>query len=174
VQVPANALGSPQNPIKMAFVPSSQTSTILRNGEPLAALLSRITGYSFRVSVPTSYAAVVEAIGSNQVDVAWLAPFSYVLAHEKYGAQVILSAVRKGFLTYPSVFLTADANIKSVADFRGKKFAFVDPTSASGYLYPVAYLKSVGLVTGDRIGIEQLEAYFGRGNVLIAGATTRL
>lgn len=169
VQVAAGQLGSPQNPIKMAFVPSSQTTRVTQGAEPVVAQLSRITGYSYRISVPTSYAAVIEAIGSNQVDVAWLAPFSYVLAREKYGSEVILSAVRKGFLTYPSVFITADPNVKSVADMKGKKFAFVDPTSASGYLYPVAYLKNVGLVTGDRIGIEQLEAYFGRGNVLIAG-----
>ena len=96
VKVAAGDLGSPENPIKMAFIPSASSATILASGEPLAQLLGQVTGYSYKVSVPTSYAAVIEAMGSNNVDVAWLAPFSYALANQKYGAQVILTTVRKG------------------------------------------------------------------------------
>ncbi len=166
VKPAAGELGSAENPIKMAFVPSSNTTGVLANGTPLGQLLGQITGYEFKVSVPTSYAAVIEAMGSDNVDVAWLAPFSYALANQKYGAQVILGTVRLGQVTYPSVFITADPNINTIADFKGKKFAFVDPASASGYLYPTAYLKNAGLVTGSP---PNLEAFFGSGNVVFAG-----
>lgn len=166
VKPAAGELGSKENPIKMAFVPSSNSTSVLANGTPLGTLLGQLTGYEFKVSVPTSYAAVIEAMGSNNVDVAWLAPFSYALASQKYGAQVILGAVRQGQITYPSVFLASDPNIKSIADFRGKKFAFVDPASASGYLYPVAALRTAGLVSGTP---PNLEAFFGSGNVVFAG-----
>ncbi|HEX9987136.1 MAG TPA: phosphate/phosphite/phosphonate ABC transporter substrate-binding protein [Chloroflexia bacterium] len=166
VTVAAGDLGSKENPIKMAFIPSASSTRILASGEPLAAQLGAVTGYSFKVSVPTSYAAVIEAMGSNNIDVAWLAPFSYALANQKYGAQVILSTVRKGALTYPSVFITNDANIKTIEDFRGKKFAFVDPASASGYLYPVAAFKNAGLITGTP---PDNEGFFGKGNVIFAG-----
>lgn len=166
VQVPAGELGSPQKPINMAFVPSSNSTAVLASGKPLGDLLGKVTGYTFNASVPTSYAAVIEAMGSNNVDVAWLAPFSYALANQKYGAQVILATVRKGALTYPSVFITADPSVKTVADFKGKKFAFVDPASASGYLYPVAYLKNQGLITGTPPNVE---GFFGSGNVVFAG-----
>ena len=171
VSVPAGALGSPQNPIKMAFVPSANSQRVLASGEPLGRLLGQITGYTFRVSVPTSYAAVIEAMGSNNIDVAWLAPFSYALAHQKYNAQVILSSVRFGQLAYPSVFITADPSIRTLADLRGKKFAFVDPASASGYLYPVAELKRKGLVTGTP---PNLDAFFGSGNTIFAGGHDRV
>jgi len=166
VSVSPDQLGGANNPIKMAFVPSSNSSAVLASGEPLGKLLGQVTGYNFKVSVPTSYAAVIEAMGSNNVDVAWLAPFSYALANQKYQSQVILSTVRKGSLTYPSVFITADPSIKTVADFKGKKFAFVDPASASGYLYPVAYLKGLGLVSGSP---PKTEDYFGSGNAVFAG-----
>ena len=172
VTVAAGELGSKENPIKMAFVPSASSSRILASGEPLGVLLGRITGYSYKVSVPTSYAAVIEAMGANNVDVAWLAPFSYALANQKHGAQVILSTVRKGALTYPSIFITADPNIKSIADFRGKKFAFGDPASASNYLYPVAALKEQGLVVGQLP--QALDGFFGSGNVLFAGGHDRV
>ena len=142
VTVNAGDLGSAENPIKMAFEPSSNSTKIIASGQPLGELLSQVTGYKFDVSVPTSYAAVIEAMGSSNVDVAWLAPFSYALANQKYGAQVILGTIRKNQVTYPSVFITADDSVKTIADLQGKKFAFVDPASASGYLYPVAALKT--------------------------------
>lgn len=157
--------GSPENPINLSFTPSQNSSSILASGQPLATLLTQITGYTFKVtSPPTSYAAVIEAMGGNNVDVAFLAPFQYAIANQKYGAQVMLVVVRKGALTYPSNFITADPAVKTLADLKGKKFAFVDPASASGYLYPFAELKTLGYIKGTNA-----EEFFGQGNVINAG-----
>jgi len=96
--------------------------------------------------VPTSYTTVIEAMGSNQVDVGWLAPFAYVLAHDKNGAQVILASLRQGSKTYRSqIIVRADSGINSIEQLRGKKFAFVDPASASGFLFPNALLAQQGI-----------------------------
>jgi phosphonate transport system substrate-binding protein len=140
------ALGSPDNPLKMAFVPSADSQKVLGSGQPLADLLSQQTGLSFSVSVPTSYAAVVEAMGANNVDIGWLAPFAYVLAHDKFQSTVILASVRGGSKTYTGQIIAGvDSGINSVADLPGHKFAFVDPSSASGFLYPNAMLKQNGI-----------------------------
>lgn len=139
-------LGTPENPLKMAFVPSSDSQKVLASGQPLADLLSQQTGLSFTVSVPTSYAAVIEAMGADNVDIGWLAPFAYVLAHDKFNSTVILSSVRGGSKTYTGqIIANVDSGIESVADLPGKKFAFVDPSSASGFLYPNALLASNGI-----------------------------
>jgi phosphonate transport system substrate-binding protein len=140
------ALGSPGNPLKMAFVPSADSQKVLASGQPLADLLSQQTGLSFQVSVPTSYAAVIEAMGANNVDVGWLAPFAYVLAHDKFQSTVILASVRGGSKTYTGQIIAhADSGITSISDLPGKKFAFVDPGSASGFLYPNALLAQNGI-----------------------------
>jgi phosphonate transport system substrate-binding protein len=140
------ALGTPGNPLKMAFVPSSDSQKVLGSGQPLADLLSQQTGLSFTVSVPTSYAAVIEAMGANNVDIGWLAPFAYVLAKDKFNSQVILSSVRGGSKTYTGQIIAhADSEINTVNDLLGKKFAFVDPGSASGFLYPNALLATNGI-----------------------------
>lgn len=132
--------------IRMAFVPSTDSNRVLASGRPIGDMLAREIGQPVEVSVPTSYAAVIEAMGANNVDVAWLAPFSYVIAHQKYGAEVILSSVRQGSKTYRAqIIVPADSPISSVAELKGKKFAFVDSASASGYLYPSALLKENGI-----------------------------
>ena len=130
----------------MAFVPSADSQKVLASGQPLADLLTAATNLNFKVSVPTSYVAVVEAMGSNQVDVGWLAPFAYVLAHDKNGSQVILTSLRQGSKTYRSqIIVRADSGINNIEQLRGKKFAFVDPASASGFLFPNAMLADMGI-----------------------------
>src|SRR5215207_5142679 len=103
----ASGLGSAATPLKMAFVPSADSQKVLSSGQPLADLLTRFTGLTFQVSVPTSYAAVIEAMGANNVDIGWLAPFAYVLAKDKFGAEVILASLRGGSKTYTGQIITA-------------------------------------------------------------------
>jgi phosphonate transport system substrate-binding protein len=138
--------GSPSNPVTMAFVPSADSQKVLSSGQPLAQLLQQATNLNFSVSVPTSYTPVIEAMGANQVDVGWLAPFAYVLAHDKNGSQVLLASVRQGAKSYRSqIIVRADSGITSIDQLRGKKFAFVDPASASGFLFPNAFLAGMGI-----------------------------
>jgi len=130
----------------MAFVPSSDSQKVLATGQPLADMLTAATNLNFKVSVPTSYVAVVEAMGANQVDVGWLSPFAYVLAHDKNGAQLALTSLRQGSKSYRSqIIVRADSGIENVEQSRGKKFAFVDPASASGFLFPNAMLANMGI-----------------------------
>ena len=138
--------GSTNNPVTMAFVPSADSQKVLASGEPLANLLTQATNLNFKVSVPTSYTTVIEAMGSGQVDVGWLAPFAYVLAHDRNGSQLLFASLRQGSKTYRSqIIARADSGINSINDLRGKKFAFVDPASASGFLFPNYTLAQMGI-----------------------------
>ena len=153
--------------VRMAFVPSSDSGKVLASGKPIGDLLAKEIGIPVEVSVPTSYAAVIEAMGAGQIDVAWLAPFAYVLARQSHGAEVILSSVRQGSKTYRSqLIVPADSPLSNVADLRGKKFAFVDAASASGYLYPSALLKQAGIDPKKDLGETVLAG--GHDKVVIA------
>ncbi|MDO8589557.1 MAG: phosphate/phosphite/phosphonate ABC transporter substrate-binding protein [Armatimonadota bacterium] len=140
-----SAIGTPGNPIRMAVVPSVEQQKLAVSGEQLGKMLEKQTGYSIRVSVPTSYAAVVEAMGANQVDVGWLPPFAYVLANQKSGVDVILKSIRGGSASYNGLIITrADSGIKSLDDLKGKRFAYVDALSTSGCIYPKILLVKKG------------------------------
>ena len=139
-------LGTRQHPVRMMFVPSGEAQTILEGGEEIARRLKQITGLYFKTSIATSYAAVIEAMGAGKVDIGWLATFSYVLAKQKYDVDLMLIVVRFGSPFYRGQIIThVDSGIKTLADLKGKKFAFVDPASTSGHLYPKTLLQSKGL-----------------------------
>ena len=88
---------------------------------------------------------MIEAMGANNVDIGWLAPFAYILAKEKFGTEVILQRARRQQDYTGQIITHVDSGINDLAGLKGKKFAFVDPSSASGFLYPNALLAQNGI-----------------------------
>ena len=140
-------LGSAERPIHLAITPSAEVQRLTATGNVIAAALGKSTGLTWKVSVPTSYAAQIDAICAGQVDVAFIAPLQMTLALDKGCATPIAAALRKdaeGKLTttYESqILVRKDSGIKTLADLKGKKFAFTDAISASGYLFPSLLVK---------------------------------
>jgi phosphonate transport system substrate-binding protein len=111
----------------------------------LERMLEVATGLEFESTVPTSYAATIEAMCAGRADVAFFAPLAYVLAHQRCGAEVKLISIRFDRPYYGAqILVAADAGIRRLADLRGKRFAYVDPASTSGYLYPAVHIKRAG------------------------------
>lgn len=139
-------LGSESNPVKFFFVPSVDLKILEDTSKALKTYMEANTPYKYRISLPPSYIAVVEAFGTKRADIAAINTFGYVIAHEKYGAEARLVTVRFGESTYKAQFLArTDGKIKRIEDLEGKKVAFVDPASVSGYLLPLKYLKDKGI-----------------------------
>ncbi|HQV63246.1 MAG TPA: hypothetical protein PKV19_04535, partial [Anaerolineales bacterium] len=65
---PAPAIGSPEHPIKVLFVPSVDANIIVTGGEVMATALAEATGLTFEVTVPTSYAATIEEMCASPAD----------------------------------------------------------------------------------------------------------
>jgi phosphonate transport system substrate-binding protein len=134
-----------QSKLVMVFVPSRETDIILTSGQILGRMLSVSLGIPVEAVVSTSYTAAVEAMCAGRADIGALNPFSYVLAHDKCGVEVAAISVRFGLPYYRAqISVRADSGITRIEELRGKRFAFVDPASTSGYLFPAAMLKKMG------------------------------
>ncbi|MCB0363292.1 MAG: phosphate/phosphite/phosphonate ABC transporter substrate-binding protein [Bdellovibrionales bacterium] len=135
-------IGTSENPVKFFFVPSVDVKVIEDTSKVLEKYLEANTPYKYKILIPPSYIAVVEAFGTKRADVAVINTFGYLLAHDRYGARAALTTIRHGESTYKAQFLArADSEIKKLEDLEGKKVAFVDPASTSGYLLPLKFLK---------------------------------
>ncbi len=159
--VKAGDLGSSDNPLVIAFVPSGDTGKITTAGNEIADCLGKMTGLSFKIEVGTSYAASIEAMGANKAQIGFLNTFSVLLAEQKYGIVPGSAHLRKYATNdvdpdkslagqmepfYKGQFITqATSGIKTLADLKGKSFCFVDPNSTSGYIIPRIVLKANGI-----------------------------
>lgn len=145
-------LGSKENPIKIHFLPSLEAKVLEDNSKVFKTFLEANTPYKYEFSVLQSYVAVVESFGTKKADVAILNSFGYLLAHEKFGVEARMLVLRHGLATYQAQFIVpADSKIKKLEDLEGKKIAFVDPSSASGYILPLKTLKDRNITPKDTI-----------------------
>jgi len=145
-------LGTEKNPVKLFFVPSVDAKVIEASSKVFHEWLEKNTPYKYQVAIPQSFIAVVEAFGSKQADVASINTFGYILANDKYQAEARLTVLRHGLATYQAQFIAKEGGpIKTLADFAGKKVAFVDPSSTSGFLLPKKILNDKGIKPGQEV-----------------------
>jgi phosphonate transport system substrate-binding protein len=146
-----NEIGTESNPIQFALVPGQDSVVLIKNSEPLKKWILEQTGLHVKIQVPTSFISVVEAIGSKRVDLAIMNTFGYILAHEKYGAEALLIGVNGTRAEYWGQIITKNPKIQSLQDLNGKKFAYVDPASTSGYILPAKLFKDEKIKLGETV-----------------------
>lgn len=96
----------------------------------------------------SDYATGIEAMKAGKLDVLLVSPMSYYQAKKVAGAEPLVTTTSMGAEEYKTVFIVggSDTQSQALADLRGKSFAFVDPASSSGYLYPkMALIKELDL-----------------------------
>jgi phosphate/phosphite/phosphonate ABC transporter binding protein len=147
----AGDIGTEENPIQVLFVPSVDAGVIVSGGEVMAGALEEATGLKYEVSVPTSYAATVEAMCASPEDtIGFIPALGYVLANQKCGVEVGGAAVRFGWPFYWAQYLVPrDSDIQSLEDLAGKKWAVPDLGSTSGYLFPSVAFQDAGIEPGE-------------------------
>ena len=150
---PAPAVGSPEHPIKVLFVPSVDANIIVTGGEVMAAALNEATGLTFEVTVPTSYAATIEEMCASPTDtMAFIPGLGYALASQLCGVDVAFKAIRFGFPVYWAEFIVPrDSEIQTLADLEGKKWGYGDVGSTSGYMVPLVMLEDAGITPGEQV-----------------------
>lgn len=134
-------LGSEKTPIKFYLVPGQEAHVLKETSKALEAFLEKETGLNFDVQVPVSYIALVEAFGTKRADLGIVNTFGYILAHEKFGVTARLRIISYGRNHYFGQIIAHKDGLKKVSDINGRKFAFVDPASSSGYLLPAKLFK---------------------------------
>lgn len=93
------------------------------------------------VEVETSlYAVGIEGLSNGEIDIFQATPMTYFLAQEKLDMTIIASTSREVEYFASFIARTDNEEINSLADLRGHNFAFVNPASTSGFLYPKATL----------------------------------
>jgi phosphonate transport system substrate-binding protein len=152
-EAPASDVGTPEHPIKVLFVPSVDANVIVTGGDIMATALNEATGLTFEVSVPTSYAATIEEMCASPSDtIGFIPAFGYVLANDLCGVDVSFRAVRRGWGVYWTMIVVGrDSDIQSLEDLNGKKWAYADAGSTSGFLVPTVMFKEAGVTPGDTL-----------------------
>lgn len=93
----------------------------------------------------STYAEVNDLVEKGEVDVAFVCTGAYLIGEREFGMQILVAPVVNGEAAYHSwLIVPADSAAQSIADLRGKTFAFTDPLSHTGRLYPTYLIYQMG------------------------------
>jgi phosphonate transport system substrate-binding protein len=124
--------------IKYSMVPGEGAEMVAKTAKPIAEDLGKFLGIKVEVFTPTDYTSVIEAMRTKNLDIAEFGPFSYIIAHDRSGAEAFAVAAKSPEEAFYNSYIIVPGNstAKTLDDLRGKKFLFVDPASTSGNLFP--------------------------------------
>ncbi|MBC2909475.1 phosphate/phosphite/phosphonate ABC transporter substrate-binding protein [Staphylococcus hominis] len=156
--------------LTVGFIPSQNAQILNAKVKPLQQLLSDELEVPVKVHIATNYNTMIEGLKSKKIDIAFISPVSYTLAHDAHAADVLLKS--KGYLVdnkgnqthhlvdyYRSqIVVRKDSNINHLKDLKDKKIALQDVESTSGYIYPLASLMEKGIKKSD-IQIQQVKGH---------------
>src|SRR5690554_7582416 len=119
--------------LRVSAIPDEAPTELLFRSQPLGAYLEQELGMKVEFVPVADYPAVVEALATDRLDMAWLGGFTFVQVYLKTGNAIPL-VQREQDAEFISNFITANPEVNSLADLKGKTFAFGSISSTSGSL----------------------------------------
>ena len=136
----------PQRDLTFGFTPVLGEAEMRAEFEPLMTYLSQAIGRPVKLYIAKDYGDLRTQMESGAVDIGSFSPFAYVDATRGGKIRIIAQSILDGAATYRGLIVVrSDSGLRSVKDLEGKRFAFVDAKSASGYVYPRAMLIERGV-----------------------------
>ena len=113
---------------------------------PLANYLATQLNRPVELRTADSWEGLAKSLAAGETDIALMGPWGYVLANNEAGAQVVSTILYDDKPEYFAIIVThPNSGIKTLADLKGKTFAFGDKGSTSGYLIPTHYFMTQGI-----------------------------
>ena len=134
--------------VRFGVEPYDTAARLVPIYQKVGNLIGDKLGCKVEVFVATSYNAEIEAMRNGKLEIGEFGPLGYVLAHQVAKAEAVAAfgaADGKPNTYWASLVTYPASGIKTVAEIKGHSFAFSDPASTSGHLFPAYGLRKAGL-----------------------------
>jgi phosphonate transport system substrate-binding protein len=141
----AAAPAAQQRVLRVSAIPDEAPTELQRKFAPLGAYLEKQLGMPVKFVPVTDYAATVEGLAGKHLDLVWYGGFTFVQARRRTGNAIPLVQRAEDAHFHSKIIARADSGIDTLADLKGKTFAFGSVSSTSGHLMPRHFLRLAGI-----------------------------
>lgn len=134
--------------VRFGVEPYESAQRLLPVYKDLAKLIGDKLGCKVELYVATSYNAEIEAMRNDKLEIGEFGPLGYVLAHQVAHAEAVATFAGEDGkpATYTASIVTwPGSGVKTIAEIKGQSFAYSDPSSTSGHLFPAYGLSKNGI-----------------------------
>lgn len=136
------------NTLRVAFSSITSPKETMIYYSDLLKYIENNSGLTVKVIQRKTYQEVNDLIEAGEVDLAFICTYAYILGTEEFGLQPFLVPQINGKTTYQSyIIVPKDSTVSTFEDLEGKRFAFTDPLSNTGYIYPKYLVKQENQTT---------------------------
>lgn len=137
-------------PEKITFgvIPVAGSTSMKENFGALTKYLSKQLGIDVKLQLAGDYTGVITGMQHKHIDVAYFGPKSYVEAHRRANAEALVVEVdgESGLPGYNGTIISKKGSgLKTLADLKGKTWAFTSSQSTSGTLVPTVMFAKSGI-----------------------------
>jgi phosphate/phosphite/phosphonate ABC transporter binding protein len=133
--------------LKLGRIPFTNSSGMVRQHNRLLEYLTEKLGVKqVRLQTASDYNSILNLLIKGNIDIAWMASNTSVEARNNPEIELLVKPIRFNTDSYRGIIIARqDSGINSLDELKGKKFAWVEKESASGYIFPKALLLEAGL-----------------------------
>jgi phosphonate transport system substrate-binding protein len=134
--------------VRFGVEPFEAAANLVPVFDDVGKIIAKDLGCEVQIFIPTSYNAEIEAMRNGKLEVGEFGPLGYVLAHQVAKAEAVatFSNLKGEPDTYTASIVTwPGSGITTLAGVAGHSFAYSDPASTSGHLFPAFGLRKAGI-----------------------------
>lgn len=137
--------------LKIGLIPEQNVFKQRERYDPLGRYLEKRAGVKIRFTILSRYGNILERFVEERMDGAFFGSFTGALAIERLGVEPLARPVNlDGTSSYRGyLFARTNSGIRTAADMRGKRLAFVEKATTAGYLFPIAWFREQGIAQVD-------------------------
>lgn len=137
-------------PLRLAVAAILSPQGTVESYTGLANYLGQKLNRPVELAQRRTYAEVNELVAKNAVDLAFVCTSAYIAGHDSFGMELLVAPeVNRQQVYYSILIVPANSPAQSMADLRGRVFAFTDPMSHSGRVYPTYLAQQLGATPAE-------------------------
>lgn len=133
--------------LQLGRIPFTNATQMVHQHNKFLEHLTKTLGVrQTRLQTALDYSSIMSLLEKGDIDIGWLGTMSSIEARENPNIKLLVKPVRFGTTSYRGIIITRqDSGIRTLNDLKGKRFAWVEKESASGYIFPKALLLEAGI-----------------------------
>lgn len=145
IAIPAEGTGEVR-PLMVAVGAILSPDATIDSYAALAEHLEGALGRPVEIVQRRTYTEINDLLRTGEADIGFVCTSGYVVGHDEFGLELLAAPqIDQEMVYYSELIVPMESEAVDIQDLAGGRFAFTDPISTTGRVYPTALVQGLGM-----------------------------